>query len=328
MSSTVAAPQDNFIPFNANLIVEKCSAIPIPAELLVPRYIEQYTHFDVNCSEFCHNLSLVTRILQYKHAFGNLEEAQCFCLQGLLCYRQAGLKLLIDQKKQASSVVSQVVQSCNANSIVPPAAFPLECELEFVDIAFTVCGLWVMYATLLGQCKGEFFNMLNPSSPSQRLVSQSIMEQAESLKNLFQDLEPVFRDMKKGASMSCKGSLLQAEKIVYEHALCCPVAKLTNSIWIACARFCGRVSAQVGLDNVPISPKPKQILEKGIQAFDNFVPNTCFFAYLKDQAKQSIENELQNSIATKNPSLSCYWQSSPIDISSAALPSCEKEKQT
>mmetsp|Transcript_7682 Transcript_7682/g.11167 ORF Transcript_7682/g.11167 Transcript_7682/m.11167 type:complete len:129 (-) Transcript_7682:125-511(-) len=128
--------------------------------------------------------------------------------------------------------------------------------------------------------------------------------------------------------MAKPGSLFRAEEILYEHALCCPVAKLAPSIWIAFARFCVGASAQVGLDIVPIDTKPKQILWKGIQAFDNFVGNTCFFIYLKDQAKKSIQNELQNSIATESPSLSCYWQSSPIDISSVALYSCEKDKQT
>jgi len=319
------------IPLNAKLIVEKCSAIPIPAELLVPKFSEQYSSFDDISSDLCSNLSLVSRIVQYKHAVGNFEEAQVFCLKGLQYFRQQGLKLLKRQEELAFPVVSEVVERSDGKSCVPPSEFPLDCELEFVEMAYTVCGLWALYATLLGQCKGKLFNAFDPTSRSlieQAESSKKVENELLSLRNLFQDLEPVFCDLKEASLTAKPGSLFRAEEIVYKHALCCPVAKLTSSIWIAYARFCVRASAEFGVDdNMPIKTTPGEIFLKGIEAFDAFMPNSNFFVQWKDQSKRCIElqslllcDKYKNAILVESPSLTCYWHSPQIELSSLALP--------
>jgi len=117
-------------------------------------------------------------------------------------FRQEGLTQLKRQQDLVSARVSEVVECSVVKSRVPPSEFPLDCELAFAQATCTVCGLWVLYATLLGQCKGEFFNLFDPTS-------SLVLERAEflkndynellSLKNLFQDLESVFRDLKRAS---------------------------------------------------------------------------------------------------------------------------------
>jgi len=192
-----------FTPINANLLIEKCTAIPIPGELLVPNFSEQFPACNHDTSsELFSDLSLVSRLVQYKHAVGDYVQAQFFCLQGLQHFRQEGLTQLKRQQDLVSARVSEVVECSVVKSRAPPSEFPLDCELAFAQATCTVCGLWVLYATLLGQCKGEFFNLFDPTS-------SLVLEQAEflkndynellSLKNLFQDLESVFRDLKRAS---------------------------------------------------------------------------------------------------------------------------------
>jgi hypothetical protein len=121
-----------FIPLDAKLIVERCSAIPIPAELLVPKFSEHYTSFDDISSDLFSNLSLVSRIVQYKHVVGNFEEAQGFCLQGLQYFRQQGLELLKHQQELVFPVVSEVVERFDGKPRVPAAEFPSTVSLSLL----------------------------------------------------------------------------------------------------------------------------------------------------------------------------------------------------
>ena len=106
------------------------------------------------------------------------------------------------------------------------------------------------------------------------------------------------------------------------------MAKLTSSIWIACARFCLRASAKSRNDDTSINTVLEATLQKGKEALDNFVPNSTFFVQWKDNAIKSSQNVLQSLLlCDKNktiadmecPSSIRYWQAEPLDVFSTSI---------